>query len=158
MTGYRRNFIAGCGLFFERPWAVQQGDGFREGSTHPTGCFAEESFGRQFVIFDGKIGIFEVETGDLNIVALSLEEWASKILLDYNQMTGYGLAHEWQRNHGRLHPRHRLMAKKPFVLGGEYSLANLVSLDSLLIMKSLGNLAHQIHVLPDGAKIELKVL
>src|SRR5436190_13694815 len=103
-------------------------------------CFAEESFGRQFVIFDGKIGVFEVETGDLKVVALSLQEWASKILLDYNQMTGYGLAREWQRNYGRLHPRHRLMAKKPFVLGGEYSLANLVSLDSLLIMKSLGNL------------------
>jgi hypothetical protein len=73
-------------------------------------------------------------------------------------MTGYRLAREWQRNYGPLHPRHRLMPKKPFVLGGEYSLANLVSLDSLLIMKNLGNLAHQIHALPDGAKIKFKVL
>jgi hypothetical protein len=31
MTGYRRNFTAGCGFFFERLWDVQQGDGFRKG-------------------------------------------------------------------------------------------------------------------------------
>lgn len=120
-------------------------------------CFAEELFGQQFVLFDGKVGIFETETADLKIVALSLEEWASKILLDYNQMTGYGLAREWQRMYGPLHARHRLMAKKPFVLGGEYSMANLVSMESFRIMKTLGNLAHQIHALPDGARIELKV-
>jgi hypothetical protein len=50
------------------------------------------------------------------------------------------------------------MAKQPFVLGGEYSAANLASLDSLRIMKNLGNLAHQIHTLPDGAKIQFEVL
>ncbi len=27
------------GFFFELPWDVQQGDGFRKGSTHPTGYF-----------------------------------------------------------------------------------------------------------------------
>jgi hypothetical protein len=37
MTGYRRNFIAGGSFFFERLCDVQQGDGFRKGSTHPTG-------------------------------------------------------------------------------------------------------------------------
>jgi hypothetical protein len=37
MTGYRRNFIAGSGFFFERLYDVQQGDGFRKGSTDPTG-------------------------------------------------------------------------------------------------------------------------
>ena len=37
MTDYRRNFTAGCGFFFEWPQDVLQSDGFREGSTHPTG-------------------------------------------------------------------------------------------------------------------------
>jgi hypothetical protein len=37
MTDYRRNFTAECGFFFEWRWDVQQGDGFRKGSTHPTG-------------------------------------------------------------------------------------------------------------------------
>jgi hypothetical protein len=121
-------------------------------------CFAEDLFGQQFVIFDGKVGAFEPETGNLEIVASSIEQWASRILDDYNQMTGYPLAHEWQLNHGPLHSRHRLMAKQPFVLGGEFSVANLVALDSLRIMKNLGNLARQIHTLPDGAQIKFNVL
>jgi hypothetical protein len=33
----KRNVTAGRGFFFERRWDVQQGDGFRKGSTHPTG-------------------------------------------------------------------------------------------------------------------------
>jgi hypothetical protein len=117
-------------------------------------CFAEEVFGRQFVLVDGRIGIFEPETADLEIVAVTLEEWASRMLLDYNQMTGYSLARDWQRQHGPLRARHRLMAKTPFALGGEYSLANFVSMDSLPMMKTLGNLASQIHDLPDGARIK----
>jgi hypothetical protein len=121
-------------------------------------CFAEELFGRQFVIADGKVGVFEAETGEVEIMGLSLEEWASKILLDYNQITGYGIAHEWQHRYGPLKPRHRLMAKTPFVLGGDYSIVNLASTDSLEVMKTLGNLAYQIHDLPDGARVELKVL
>ncbi len=121
-------------------------------------CFAEDVFGQQFVVHEGKIGTFEVETGDFTIVALSLEEWASMMLLDYNQMTGFSLAHEWQVRHGPLHPRHRLLAKTPFVLGGEFSLANLAALDSLQLMKTLGNLAHQIHALPDGSRIEFKLM
>jgi hypothetical protein len=119
-------------------------------------CFAEEIFGRQFVVHEENIAVFEPETGDLEIIASSLEEWASKMLLDYNQMTGHPLAHEWQSIHGPLHVRHRLMAKRPFVLGGEYSVENLVSLDSVRIMKSLGNLAFQLHHLSDGTKVEFK--
>jgi len=41
-------------------------------------CFAEEIFGRQFVVRDEKIAVFESETGDLEVIASSLEEWASK--------------------------------------------------------------------------------
>ena len=121
-------------------------------------CFAEELFGRQFVIAGGEVGIFEVETGEVEIVACSLEEWASKILLDYNQMTGYGIAHKWQHKYGPLHARHRLMAKTPFVLGGDYSVSNLASTESHQMMKELGNLAYQIHDLPEGTRVELKVL
>lgn len=120
-------------------------------------CFAEEIFGRQFVVQDEKIAVFEPETGGLEVIATSLEDWASRMLLDYRQMTGHPLAHEWQSVHGTLHPRHRLMPKRPFVLGGEYSIKNLVSVDSVGMMKSLGNLAFQLHDLPDGAKVKFKM-
>ncbi|HLX14125.1 MAG TPA: hypothetical protein VKS24_02830 [Bradyrhizobium sp.] len=120
-------------------------------------CFAEDLFGRQFVVFEGKIGAFEPETGNVEFVASSLEQWASKILQDCNYMTGYSLGHEWQLDHGPLHQRHRLMARQPFVLGGEYSATNFASTDSLQMMKNLGNLARQIRDLPDGAQIRFKV-
>ena len=115
-------------------------------------------FGQQFAVFDGKVAVFEPETGNLEIVASSIEQWASKILDDHNYMTGYSLAHEWQLNHGPLHPRHRLVAKQPFVLGGEFSVENLASLDSLQMMKTLGNLARQIQDVPDGGQIRFEVL
>ena len=121
-------------------------------------CFAEDVFGRQFVATEGNIGVFEPETGDVKALAGSLEEWAAKMLLDYRQLTGYQLAHEWQSVHGPLPPRDRLMPKKPFVVGGQYVLANLVALDSVRVMKNLGNLAHQIHNLPDGAQIVFKIV
>jgi len=38
---HRRNYTAGCGFFFERLQDVQQGDGFRKGSTHPTPLLAQ---------------------------------------------------------------------------------------------------------------------
>jgi hypothetical protein len=121
-------------------------------------CFAEEILGRQFVIHDGKIAVFEPETGELENVASSLEEWAAKLLLDYRQMTGHVFAHAWQSVHGPLQPRHRLMARTPFVLGGEYAIENLAALDSAQMMRSLGNLAFQLRDLPDGAKVQFQIL
>lgn len=121
-------------------------------------CFAEDVFGRQFVVNGEKISVFDPETGDLEIVAPSLEEWASIMLLDFRQLTGHPLAHQWQTVHGPLHPRDRLIPRTPFVLGGEFSIENLEALDSVRVMKNLGNLASQIHDLPNGAKIQFKIL
>jgi hypothetical protein len=44
-------------------------------------CFAEEIFGRQFVVHDRKIAVFESETGSLEVVASSLEEWLRRCSL-----------------------------------------------------------------------------
>jgi hypothetical protein len=121
-------------------------------------CFAEDIFGRQFCLATEEIRIFDPETGDLETIALTLDELASRLLENHDAMVGYQFAKNWQKAHGGLSARDRLMPKKPFVLGGKYELANLVALDSLRVMKSLGNLARQIHDLPDGSQIEFKIL
>jgi len=121
-------------------------------------CFAEDVFGGQFCIIDEKIGVFNPETGEIEAMADDLEGWSSKLLSDYNVFVGYKFAHDWQKLHGRMQDRYRLMPKKPFVLGGAYELENLEGMDSVRVMKSYGNLAHQIHDLPDGSQVKFEVL
>lgn len=124
------------------------------------GClfFAEDIFGGQFVLKNDSVHTFDPETANLEIMASSLEEWAEQLLTDYNYLTGYPLAHEWQANYGSLSFDSRLMPKVPFVCGGKFELENLAEINSVSSMRSRGNLAQQIFDLPDGAQIEFKII
>jgi hypothetical protein len=66
--------------------------------------------------------------------------------------------HDWQVENGAIPQGKRLMPKIPFVLGGKYSLDNIYALDSVSAMKSRGNLALQLRDLPDGTKVEFRVV
>jgi hypothetical protein len=121
-------------------------------------CFAEDIFGNQFCIVENEIRIFDVETGDTEKFAVNLENWAEKILTQSDLLSGAQFAREWKVRNGQIPFRHRLIPKRPFVLGGEYNLSNLDTLDSVRIMKNMGNMAHQIHDLPDGTKVQFKIL
>jgi hypothetical protein len=121
-------------------------------------CFAEDIFSNQFCIAGDKICLFNAEPAEVEEISSTIDDLCIKILENYNSLTGYRFAREWQELHGRLPGRHRLMPKKPFVVGGAYEVSNIVAIDSFLLMKSLGNLAHQIHDLPDGTYIRFEVL
>ena len=120
--------------------------------------FAEDVFGSQFCIHRSSICSFDPETGTKVLKAATLEEWARDILGDPAVSTGYTLAHEWQRHHGPLPPNHRLFAKYPFVVGGDYAISNLRCIDSVAGMRFLGSIATQIHSLPDGTKIDFEIV
>lgn len=120
--------------------------------------FAQEAFGNQFCISQERIWFFDSETGKLDYRADSLDGWAEIVLTDYGMQTGYSLMHKWQKEHGRIASGHRLMPKIPFVLGGQYELGNLYSLNAVSAMKSRGNLAKQIKELPDGAKVQFRII
>ncbi|MCZ7572901.1 MAG: SMI1/KNR4 family protein [Ardenticatenaceae bacterium] len=119
--------------------------------------FAEDIFGEQFCLREGRVWRFDPETGEYERVATNLEGWARRILQNYEQETGYPLAHAWQETHGRLPPRERLLPKMPFVLGGEYNVENLYAQDAVKGMKSRAYLARQIRDLPDGAQIQFEI-
>ena len=87
----------------------------------------------------------------------SLEEWAEKILDDYNFHTGYQLASDWQKKHGPLPIGKRLAPKRAFVLGGDFHVDNLYAADSFDIMSYRGMLAQKIKDLPDGTTIKVSV-
>jgi len=119
--------------------------------------FAEDAFGGQFCIFDGAIYNFDAETGDKNWLAHDFESFADILLGDFQFLTGYPLAHEWQVKFGPIPPGQRLVPILPFVAGGEFSLSNLRLMDRVKAMRMRGDVATQIRDLPDGTPIEIKV-
>jgi len=84
--------------------------------------------------------------------------WADALLRSYRVLTGYALAHEWQRINGKIPSGVCLVPKRPFVLGGEFSLQNLHLIDATTAMWWRANIAVQIKDVPDGGQIRLKVV
>lgn len=120
--------------------------------------FAEDVFGEQFCLTDGAIARFHPETGESELIAPSLDGWAGLLLDGYAAETGYPLAHAWQTLHGPLPASQRLLPAIPFVLGGDYTLDNLVARDAVEGMRFRAYLARQLRELPDGAEVEIEFL
>lgn len=133
-------------------WRVEYGE-------LASGClfFAEDVFGGQFCLKNGRVWQFDPETGGLTLLAESLEEWAAAVLGDFAFLTGHPVAREWQLLHGPLPAKMRLVPKVPFVLGGPFALSNLSLMDSERGMRVRGNLARRINGLPDGQKMRFLV-
>lgn len=117
--------------------------------------FAEDIFQCQFCLSAEGVVRFDSETGRRASMAVTMEEWAEKVLANYSQETGCNLASEWQVRNGPITPGKRLMPKIPFFLGGAYSLENLWLADAVEGMRFKADLALQTMNLPDGAQIRL---
>jgi hypothetical protein len=120
--------------------------------------FAEDIFGGQFALFEDRVVTFEPETGAIEEIATNLEGWADNILTDYALLTGFPIAHQWQKRHGPLTAGKRLLPKRPFALGGEFSLENLHELDAVKGMQFRSELATQLKNLPEGATVKFKII
>ena len=120
--------------------------------------FAEDIFGGQFGLRGNEVVAFEPETGEFRVVSSSLEGWAQWILADFELTTGYPLGRAWQRRFGALLLGKRLIPRIPFVLGGDFTIENLYSVDSTVGMQVRAELAVQIRDLPDGAQVRYRVI
>ena len=129
-----------------------------QGITDGLFFFAEDIFGGQFAIRGNEIVSFEPESGEIEVVAPSLDRWAAEILLNYVRLTGYSLAQSWQLSNGPIAIGKRLLPKVPFILGGPYEETNLHSVYAVQGMRYRGELWEQLRDLPDGAQVRLKVL
>jgi hypothetical protein len=87
-----------------------------------------------------------------------IEGWAKAIISDYDVLTGYPLAHQWQKQNSQLPAKKRLLPKMPFVAGGEFVLDNLYLADVVEGMKFRADIASQIKDLPNGAHIKFNVV
>lgn len=120
-------------------------------------CFAQDIFGGQFVLLSDEVFQFDPETAESSYFAQDIEEWAKAILSDYDFLTGSTIAHEWQKKHGPLAYRNRLLPITPFVLGGEYNLDNLVATEASRAMRIRAAVALELKSLPDGSKIVYRI-
>jgi hypothetical protein len=132
----------------------------REYATPPTKWlfFAEDVFGVQFCIGDGGVREFNPETGEATEICSSIEEWCRLIVENSRVKTGYPLAHAWQVGNGPIPVGQRLLPKRPFVLGGKYSVENLYALDEVEGMVFRASIANQIRDVPDGGTVVLKAV
>ena len=120
--------------------------------------FAEDIFGNQFCYFENKIYQFDAETGDKKYLAKNIEDWSNKILSEFNFLTGYSLAHDWQLKNGTIPYKMRLIPTKLFILGGEYSIDNLRLVDSLEGLKIRGPIAQSILNLENKTKVKINLV
>ena len=119
--------------------------------------FAEDALQNQFCLSSKGIVHFLSETGQHSDFADSIENWAERILSNYELHTRWPMLRQWQEVHGALTPRKRLMPKIPFFLGGRHDLDNLWAGDAVEGMRLKADIALQTRDLPDGAEVRLIV-
>lgn len=110
----------------------------------------------QFAIQDKtRVVTFDPETAKVTVLGELLDDWAAWILEDVNAHGCRAHAKQWQNQHGALQPEQRLIPRKFFVLGGDYSPDNIIAKDAIECMRIHGPIAQRIHQLPDGTALHM---
>ncbi|MBZ6195442.1 hypothetical protein KVH07_21305 [Streptomyces olivaceus] len=131
-------------------WRGSYGDSFDELT-----FFAEDAFGFQFAVSDVGFHSFNPETGEVESMGRTSEEWARQIIDDFEVLTGHPVIREWQQSNGALRPGFRLSPRTPFVLGGQFSVKTMRSVDSVDLMRFRADLYRQLVSIPDGSQVAI---
>lgn len=115
--------------------------------------FGQDIFANQFAFTSKGIFSVNVETGDSEFLARDFKDWLELLSEDTEYLTGINFLRGWEAAHPHLQVDQRLCAKKPFVIGGEYSVENLYAQSFPKYMASNANIARQIYGKPDGTKV-----
>lgn len=116
--------------------------------------FALDLFGGVFAVLESGVVRVDPETGDVSAHSNSVDEWASVLIEHPNFELGFSLAQEWKLQ-GRppVGPSIRLMPKQPFVLGGDYVVENLVSVELSDAFRYYALLAKEIQDAGEGQSV-----
>lgn len=118
--------------------------------------FAQDVLCCQFAIGESGVWRLEPESGSLEQHADTLEQWAERVLADYPVEVAWTLAHEWQASHGPLVEGMRLVPRRPFLLGGDFDVQNLIPMEAAAAMENLGRLYAQVAAIPDGENVTVR--
>jgi hypothetical protein len=119
--------------------------------------FAEDVFGYQFGLNSEKVIQLDPETGELTQIALSVDDLLRKVVANPGELTGDVFLKEWVEAYGSLFAGERLVAKCPFVCGGEFGVSNFIVKDEVLAMRARGKLASSLQGIEDGTKVIFRI-
>lgn len=116
----------------------------------------QDVFGNQFVfdLYTRNIYLFNLETASKEKLGNTFKEFIERCFTDIDYYSGRNFILNHQ---SRVLPNQRLCPKKPFIIGGEYKDENFYASDFPRYFEFFADLAKQIHDLPDGTPIKLKI-
>lgn len=117
--------------------------------------FAEDGFGDQFLIREGRVVRLSGELGEIEDVAGSVEEFFARLVTDAGQMLDYEPLLRFRDGGNELLPGQLLAAHPPFVLQARGAGRELRAEDAMDRRRTLAALARRLHGLPDGAEVRL---
>ena len=119
-------------------------------SVHATDIpFAQDQVGDQFLLRDGRVIRLSGETGEVEALADSLEDFHSRVSQDIAGFLNVGLRHTMQ-------PGQLLLAYPPFVFRESGAGASLKPVRAGEVILFHADLARQLRDVPDGGQVELK--
>lgn len=120
--------------------------------------FACDVFGNQFCFAKNGIALFNIETGEKEILTPCFRDWIDIILTDPNYYSGESILTDWEELMTPLKYNERFLPLQPFVIGGQFAAKNMRVYDFITVIKYNASLARQIYNLPDGSSIEIEPL
>ena len=117
----------------------------------------QDIFGNQFGINKDGCHLFNIETGDTEFLAKDFNELLEIIYYDLSYYSGMKLIDEWIKQNNKFLASERFVPKIPFVLGGNYTIDNIYSMDCILAIKYNANIAKQVHNIPDGTDFKIVI-
>jgi hypothetical protein len=118
--------------------------------------FAEDALGDQFLVRDGAVLRLRAETGDVEPVAASLEDFFAAVLAAPQQTLELGPLLDFLEAGQHLDPGQLLSAYPPFCAKEAGQGVDLRPIDALERRRFLADLARQLREVPDGGRVEIK--
>jgi hypothetical protein len=112
--------------------------------------FAQDQVGDQFLIREGIILRLSAETGEIELLADSIEDFFNKVNADIEKFLTVGLSH-------RMQPGQLLHAFPPFCLQDPVP-ASLRAVPASEVILFHADFAKQIRDIPDGGQVEFKIV
>jgi hypothetical protein len=117
----------------------------------------QDIFGNQFGMKKKGYYLFNIETGDIEFLAKCFDDLLEVIYYNLSYYSGKELIAEWVMRNNKFIASDRFAPKIPFVLGGDYTIDNIYSLNCILNIRNNANIAKQVHNLPDGTNFKIEI-